>query len=427
MKSSPSTILGIGLPLSVTVALAVPFLGACSSGSTTPSDAGTEVAHHDSSPPVDTGPPPCDPSKCYPGNKCIADAKGIVGCQRPCGAQFQQTPPAGQSACPFNTTCTTIPAGTPAGSAERSICTLDKTQYNKSNPGVWGAPCNPTGGIEMNPDCDTTQNFWCYARNPTDGNAYCTQYSCKSDADCRGGWWCATVNVGPNAGSNPKASEIANRSTGATINVCQPRNYCASCKTDLDCDSFPTGVIQHCIADHNGTRSYCAPECSKTGTESQAQADGECNSEAQCVLLDQSNYCQAGSTCVCASRARECIGDGLLCSPCLSDADCKPGGGLCLNADYSTEHFCSVPSGPKAPKCSIDSMMNLVADCPTTDEATNKLMGQYQIGCLTQADGYDPASQCVGLRTLGTYNAYGPDGGIVTLPLLLPGCWTPNQ
>jgi hypothetical protein len=421
MKSFLSTILGIGLPLTFSITCG------CSSGTSPPADAGVDThAKHDSAPPVDTGPPPCDPSKCYAGNKCIADEKGVVGCQLPCGAQYGQTPPAGQAACPFNTTCTTIPEGTPAGTAERSICTLDKTQY-KNNTGGWGAPCNPTGGIEMNPDCDSKQNFWCYARNPTDGNAYCTQYLCKSDADCRGGWWCATVNVGPNAGSNPTASEVATRSMGATITVCQPRNYCASCKTDLDCDSS-TGVIEHCIADHNGTRSYCAPECSKTATESQAQADGECNNEAQCLLLDQSNYCQAGSTCVCASRARECIGDGLLCSPCMSDADCLPkGGGLCLNADYSTERFCSVPSGPKAPKCTVDSMMNLVADCPTSDEAPNKSMGQYLISCLTQADGYNPPNQCIGLRTLGTYEAYGPDGGLETLPLPLPGCWTPSM
>jgi hypothetical protein len=441
MKSSFSMLLGIGLPLTVAFA----FLGACSSGSATPTDAGTEAARHDAGQPVDTGPPPCVESKCFPGNKCLPDDKGNVGCQLPCSAQYGQTPPDGGAggACPLNTTCTDFPAGTPAGSADRAFCVPDKTPY-KSGPGLWGATCNPTGGIQTNPDCDAKQGFWCNARSPTDADAYCTKFQCASDADCRGGWWCATENVAPNASSNA-------RSNGTTVRVCEPRNYCATCKTDLDCDST-SGVPEHCVADKSGTRSYCSPECTKptdpTGglanggcnvPGGNCNAGGNCNSEAACVTLDQSGYCPKGapsSQCVCAPLSSifgkpsvACVGDGMLCSPCLSDADCKAGGGLCLDdfTGASTERYCSVPSGPKVPKCSIDSAGNLLADCPTTDEAPNAYMGQPLIGCLTTQAGYDPPNQCLGLVILGTAYAYGPDGGIISVPAQTFGCWTPNR
>jgi hypothetical protein len=400
MKSFLSRFLGVGLPASI--------IAACSSSPGTVSDAGPpqEASH------VDAGPPPCDDSKCYSGNKCLPDATGNVSCQLPCNLQYGQTPQAGQTAlaCPFNYTCTDFPAGTPSGSADRAYCTPNKNPF-KAATGQFGTPCDPTGGIEKNPACDSADNFWCFATSPSDGNAFCTQmfFSSSStpnppyctDADCPGGWWCATANLGPNAQSNT-------RTTGTVYSYCAPRNYCSSCQSDIDCDAT-NGIQEHCIADRLGT-NYCAPVCTK---------DDNCNTDAQCITLDQTKLCAdgGGQACVCAARARECTGDGKLCSPCQSDADCKPGGGLCLTADYSTEHFCGVPSGATNPVCSVNETSGaLTADCPMTDEAPNS----PNISCLTTYDAYDPPNQCVGLVTFGTDSDTGQ-------PQYIIGCWTPNR
>ncbi len=411
MKSYPSAVLGVLFP--------VGFIAACSSGGAGNNmDGGTDSGHvvH-----VDAGPPPCVDSKCFSGNKCLPDTMGNVSCQLPCNLQYGQTPQPGQtaSACPFNYTCTDFPAGTPSGSADRAYCTPNKNQF-KSAPGQFGASCNPTGGIMNNPDCDFADNFWCYARTPTDAEAYCTQMFFSStsnpnppyctDADCPGGWWCATTNLGPNAQSNT-------RTTGATYSYCAPRTYCSTCQSDVDCMST-TGVAEHCILDRQGG-NYCAPECAE---------DANCNNEAQCITLDQTKRCpKTGGTmpCICAANARECVGDGKLCSPCLSDYDCKPGGGLCLTGGVgwqtTTEHFCGVPSGSTTPKCTIvgesDGGQALSADCPTTDEAPNS-RNDPPITCLVQPDLYDPVNQCVGLVVFGSTTAG---------PTLVLGCWTPNR
>jgi hypothetical protein len=404
MKPYLSTILGIALPLAV-----VAVSAACSSSSNnTVTDGGTDAGHDSGPPPpVDTGPPPCVDSQCYTGNKCLPDAMGNVQCQLPCNLQYQQPPQPGQPSepCPFNYTCTDFPAGTPAGSADRAFCTPDKNQYKApatlpdgGTPGLWGAPCEPTGGIETNPACDSSQGFWCYARSPTDGEAYCTQFQCTADTDCRGGWWCATQNLEPNASSNGRLS------TGATIRVCQPRNYCSTCLSDVDCDGSGSmaGIKEHCIADRNGT-SYCAPECIVGST---------ClNTDAQCITLDQSGFCGKKDadggveTCVCAADARECTGDGKLCAPCLSDADCTATkGGLCFTADYSTEHFCAIPTDGACPTSAPPT-----TQCPMTDEAPNS----PSIACLTVNDNYDLPNYCVGIVMLdGEPNV---------------GCWTPSR
>jgi hypothetical protein len=273
----------------------------------------------------------------------------------------------------------------------------------KKAPGTWGDSCNPQGGVDDNPDCDWSQGFRCFALSPTDGNAYCTQFFCDGDADCRGGWWCATVNYGPNADS-------AKRSSGQTYKVCQPRNYCSSCTADVDCDST-TGVPEHCILDRQGTH-YCAPEC---------KSKSNCAGDAECINLAQTEFCPgAGATCVCAARARECTGDGMLCAPCRSDADCKAGGGLCLLADNSTEHFCGVPSKVPCTVQTTDAGQTLVAECPKSDEAPGG-KNPANISCLTTADGVeDPPNQCIGLVTFGL----NPDTGQT---LYVAGCWTANR
>jgi hypothetical protein len=196
---------------------------------------------------------PCDSSRCLAGNQCIDDGSGSVQCRLVCTSQ---------SDCPTNYHCTPAPTG------NVDFCAADLTAY-PAGPGLWGASCNPSGGIATNPDCDSSQGFGCYAQSPTDASAYCTLYGCTADADCRGGWWCATVNQGPNASS-------ASRTIGMTETVCQPRTYCAPCATDVDCWS-PSGPAAKCIQDANG-QSYCTLQCT---------SDSNCHLEASCEAVDQ--------------------------------------------------------------------------------------------------------------------------------------------
>jgi len=323
---------------------------------------------------------PCDPAKCRAGNQCVDDGTG-TSCHLVCATQTD---------CPFDFHCTPSLTSGDAG-AVLNYCAADAKSYTPG-PGTWGASCNPTGGMLKNPDCDASQGFACNAASPTDASAYCTQFSCTSDSDCRGGWWCATINAQPNA-------TTSTRSMGQTVRVCEPRLYCSPCTADVDCS--PSSGPEHCIADDQGGL-YCAPEC--TG-------DSICNIEASCKTLDEKSACDGSNgPCVCVARANECVGDGKLCAPCRSDADCPMG--LCVQADYSTEHFCTVTSGVP---CMINGQNQLVDQCPSTDEAN------VDVGCTTTADGNDaPTNQCVGLTTLGT----NPNTGKTQYVL---GCFTPDR
>ena len=273
----------------------------------------------------------CENSQCATGNECIDNGKDI-SCRLVCAIAADGT--GGQSTCPFNYHCV---------DGKKPYCVPDQTAYRKpGNGGLWGAPCSPTGGFDNNPACDTDQNFWCYGQAPSDAAAFCTQFDCATDADCRGGWYCSTINKAPNVLQ-------AGRVVGDTRTVCLPRTYCAPCKSDVDCLTT-NGTREHCISDAGGAK-YCAPECS---------GDTQCNQEASCKDIGE-----AGTT-VCTPNAGACIGDGSFCSPCRSDADCT-GGGACVSSSYSTEHFCTTPSdggctyvtGAAANSCALK------AKCPT--------------------------------------------------------------
>ena len=339
--------------------------------------------------------PKCDPAKCLAGNQCIDDGSGNgPACHLVCTSQ---------ASCPANYHCTVDATGSV------DFCAPDNNTITPG-PKQWGAPCNPSGGILNNPDCDVAQHFSCYATSPSDGAAYCTQYGCATDNDCKGGWWCATVNRSPNAQSGTY-------SVGVTNTVCKPRAYCAPCNADIDCEGSG-GAPEHCIADAKGTH-YCAPECMNLalpdGGVQPNTGDTSCNNEAHCIDLSQRAPCGKG-TCVCAARAHLCVGDGKLCSPCQSDKDCPDG--QCIKADYSTEHFCTVKSGVA---CAVDMTTGKVASqCPSMDEAKSG------VGCIPPPPAGQPplpdvqVSQCVGLRTFGTDQNTGDIIHVL-------GCYTPDR
>jgi hypothetical protein len=327
-----------------------------------------------------SSPPPtpaaCDPKLCKPGNTCINDGKATA-CRLPC------TSNEGPGSCPFNYHCVDAQgAVNGADGKSYNYCAPDRTAYTKKD-GQWGASCSPSGGLENNPSCDSTQNFWCYGVSPTDGNAFCTQYGCTDDLDCKAGWWCATINATPDVRTTTRQFGEAQVTT-----VCLPRvwnqkpgTYCAPCKTDLDCPTNE-GRKQHC-ADPGDGQPICAAECSK---------DSECTLDARCVP----DYPTAGVS-TCLPRAGTCKGDGKLCSPCRADTDCTDG--VCALAAYSTEHFCTQKSGVP---CSGQTRQ-----CPTPPQGA----APAGVGCVTDSSGdIAPKDQC-----FGGYNLM--SNGV-------PGCWT---
>jgi hypothetical protein len=327
----------------------------------------------------------CDSSKCAPGNECISDGKDTK-CRLLCPLKDDGS--GGQATCPLNYHCVDGP---------KPYCTADATAYAKSSKGLWGAPCSPTGGFDSNPACDSDQSFWCYGVSPVDGGAFCTQYQCKTDADCRGGWWCATINTAPNVNR-------ASRTVGDTQTACLPRSYCSPCASDIDCP-LDKGRHQHCVSDSGGAK-FCTPECN---------ADTECNQEAKCLQNDDAN------AHVCFPNAGACVGDGSMCSPCRSDADCSTGG-ACVFSSYSTEHFCTVPSGNH---CQLTAACKLQAQCPANPVKGNGTSCSYLasdnfcaqvMGASNQWPDI-PNNFCFGLVTFGT----GPDQAQV------PGCYTARR
>ncbi len=256
----------------------------------------------------------CDSSKCAAQNACIAEVDPVTHqsdtkCRRLC--QSLSDPNTG---CPDNYTCSPDAAGA-------TYCSANTVAYAPAK-GQWGAACNPMKGLDANPDCDLAGGFWCNGEAPTDGAAYCTQFDCTDDRQCGAGYYCGTINRFPNV-------QTTVRKIGNTVKVCLKRDYCAPCRTDLDCLPVSNSV-SHCVADKDGL-PICAPECS---------ADKGCNTEAFCAAVD------GVTSKVCYPRAGKCIGDGGLCAPCQADSDCLKNNvqGACVRGEYNTEKSCAVPS-----------------------------------------------------------------------------------
>ena len=180
----------------------------------------------------------------------------------------------------------------------------------------------------------------------------------------------------------PQCSSAANCALDATCTpawtLCSPAQG-AACRSDDDCPPAD-GTYQHC----NG--GMCTPECGR---------DTDCTGTGQ--------TCRPLS--LCQPRAGVCLGDGSFCSPCRADSDCK--NGYCLDADYSTERFCSQAA---TGTCTAGASPG----CPTLPSDAN-----YKgVACTTMASAFSPANQCVGTVVFGT--AAGS-------PLDVAGCWTINR
>ncbi len=317
----------------------------------------------------DPKPAACDSSKCAAGNKCLA-LNGETKCRKTCASNADPA-----TSCPTGYTCVAHPESEP-------FC---EQQVNAPAPGPkqWGTPCNPAFGLENNKDCDVDNGFFCFGQSPDDASAYCTRYECTKDLDCAPGFFCGDVNVAPNV-------KTAKRTFHETVKVCQRRAYCAPCVADFDCPTI-AGSPQRCITDDDGN-GFCTNECDQSRA---------CNVDAKCVDL--------GGVKLCYPRAGRCKGQGELCSPCRSDADCPQG--TCVTGSYTTEKFCTVKSPSP---CTNDE--NNGKACPAPIGPPKRA-----VRCLgNQDDGRGgvifpdiPKDECHGMYPLG-------ESGDV-------GCWTPDR
>jgi hypothetical protein len=320
----------------------------------------------------------CDSTKCAAQNTCIAEVNPLTQqpetkCRRQCSSLSDP-----QTGCPANYQCVPDAQGV-------TYCSANTTTYPPAK-GQWGASCNPMKGYDNNADCDAANGFWCNGESPTDGNAYCTHFNCTADSDCAGGYYCGTINQYPNVVS-------ASRKIGVVVKACVKRDYCAPCRSDVDC--LPVNnAPSHCVADKNGS-AICAPECT---------SDKGCNTEAFCGTLSGLN------SKVCYPRAGVCVGDGGLCAPCHSDGDCLKDKvqGVCVRGEFNTEKSCAVPSVKPCP----DAMGMAVSGA--CDGITSEAPAPSKVGCYGGVDFQSlPKNYCHG---------YVPFSTSIT-----PGCYSPKR
>jgi hypothetical protein len=275
-----------------------------------------------------------------------------------------------QSDCPSDYSCT--------ASGAKTFCTANEAGVS-TKAGEFGTACRAALKIvKGHPDC--AANFDCYGQSPGDAEAYCTKYNCTADAQCPGGFYCATVNEAPNAAT-------FQRSWGPTAKVCAKRStYCSPCASDVDCTTRGySGAALRCVADASGAK-FCSTAC---------ETDANCNRDSACK--------ESGGVKSCQPIAGSCKGDGKLCGRCSSDAQCDTGA-YCYEQEYTKERFCTaVPTGGV---CGTGACGTVPAGAP------------YEIGCARKSNGLTPTDQCVGLRDFGTDNNGDP------VPYL--GCWAAN-
>lgn len=323
----------------------------------------------------------CDSAKCAPGNKCLA-LNGETKCRKTCSSNADPA-----TSCPFGYTCTDTETGAEPFCIQDTAFRDDGKPLEKKPSGQWGAPCQANLGFE-NPACDTDQGFFCQGESPTDANAYCTRFDCEKDSDCGAGFWCGQVNRYPNVNSARRPAE----NIGEVMNVCLRRAYCSTCKVDLDCPPVK-GVPQHCAEDESGAR-FCTTECTE---------NVNCPLEAFCA--------DAGfDSKVCFPRAKVCVGDGSLCSPCRVDTDCGEDG-ACVKGQYTSEKTCA-----KKSTASCETKDAQGRTVPAQGSCQTKVEGgsNAEVRCLGVAFEEVPKNYCHGIYFIGE------QGGDI-------GCYTPKR
>lgn len=279
----------------------------------------------------------CDPSKCLANNTCVGNR-----CRLECARHDQCKPYVQQC----------LPAKEDDTGAALYAC-MDTT------PLEYGDPC-PNGT-----ECESACANW---DGPADVDAYCAPF-CANDTDCPAGYEClydrSPLPLCEDAGvgndgfcgqtSDPCVSvdTIAAPDSGYGLTpfciqrgVCQRRDVCSPCVTDLDCSYNPELTCLQI----NDTEKACVTRCLMTSD------------------------CPAGNTCAggyCLPFGDKCQGDRGFCAPCKSDLDCDAPHACyalhgtersCIDVTYSkvcaTDNDCPLSAAGKRGSCVDISQTN---------------------------------------------------------------------
>jgi hypothetical protein len=262
---------------------------------------------------------------CPNGNECYGDSFCFEGmCTTTCQSNAD---------CWEGTECR--PLGTAA------VMTCVTVRY-RTGPVMVGTSCgvDPTACDGVDPECDPKhgcdqtcssddecspayrcssefntclRQLFCYARQTDDVDAVCTQ-ECTDDRDCPPKLYCETV-----------ASD-----TDPNRKICLRRQFCAPCARDEECD-LVGGV---CGTDNLGF-GFCTAPCTPA-------VDSSDPNYYTCVQPFSECKDNGDGRTLCHHRYGACVGDGSLCSPCRSRADCDwASGAVCYRSSWGQERFCT--------------------------------------------------------------------------------------
>jgi|GEM_PF-5920845 len=231
-----------------------------------------------------------------------------------------------------------------------SICTKTCT----GNLGDTGCPpgfdCGPVDASTTTLTCNQVR----YSVDPLTGDPLLFGKSCALDAtvctgtgDPNAG---AACRKGPNTTKNPPIP-LADDPTAFCTGTCDTNDDCPTsmrCATDYDMvkKCLRRNICDECTISDNCPTDY--PVC-VVGKDSKKYCSKVCGGDEDCPGAPQNVHwmtCEVASDAggtqgrYCAHRFGGCVGDGTVCAPCRTNADCS-GGTKCISNDNSLERFCT--------------------------------------------------------------------------------------
>ncbi len=233
----------------------------------------------------DTGPKPCDPSKCAEGNICVENR-----CRLPCTRHTE---------CPDGWDC--------RAREGKLVCVENGLPFGD---GQFGAGCG-TGTC--------AEGFLCVGVK-NDPTSYCSRSPCKDDSECPGSYYCSRADVTvPDAGT-------------VNTSLCRKRSYCAPAAGPVDCHDVDAVYIKDTKAPDGGVPGWCLKGCSGLDPNACGAGNGcfnklcwprsnSCNpTRVFCSRCVSSADCPPGGVCYQEgfSKERYCT------APCRANSDCTP-------------------------------------------------------------------------------------------------------
>lgn len=252
-------------------------------------------------------------------------------CTRKC------TSSTGANGCPIGYDCY------PTDAAKGATC--NKVRYEidaAGNPLVIGADCSlddnrctTLGSTNGSVGCRKIPDE---SQDPpvpvaSDPNAFCTVV-CESDGDCPLAFKCATDYQGNK--------------------LCLRRTFCDVCAVDENC---PEKV---CVSTTDGKERYCTKTCASTN-----DCGGVQNTALYC---SPTKNAAGGDTNACLHRFGACVGEGNICDPCRTKADCAKTSSFCVTNSGSLERFCTKSCADNT-DCEGGTVPSI---CDNTDIPTSK-------------------------------------------------------